>query len=198
MQSVPKMMGHIKQYWNPSTLLVSFKLETDMSILEQKALGAITNYGVDMVVANQLATRREQVVVYHKEADKAVLRINPEVDTQVDYISKLIVDHITRDVLKDDGQTDLLAELPEPRATPEHGAKTELYVTGINFETQEDALRAHFEPHGSLTKVKLIFDRSRRSKGKAFVEYASPADAETALEQAHGSVLEGRELTVEF
>ena len=52
MQPVPKMMGHIKQYWNPSTLLISFKLETDINILEQKALSAITNYGVDLVVAN--------------------------------------------------------------------------------------------------------------------------------------------------
>ena len=138
------------------------------------------------------------MVIYHKEADKAVLRINPEVDTQVDYISKLIVDHITKEVLKDESDTDLFRELAEPKGKSEHGAKTELYVTGINFDTEEDALRAHFEPHGSLTKVKLIFDRSHRSKGKAFVEYASPEEARTALEQTHGTVLEGRELTVEF
>ena len=59
MQPVPKMMGHIKQYWNPETILCSFKLETDINVLEAKALSAITNYGVDLVVANQLSTRRE-------------------------------------------------------------------------------------------------------------------------------------------
>ena len=64
MRPVPKKMGLIKQEWNPSTILVSFKLETDMTILEKKALSAITNYGVDMIVANELATRRDAVTIF--------------------------------------------------------------------------------------------------------------------------------------
>jgi len=131
-----------------------------MSILESKALGAITNYGVDMVIANQLATRREQVIVYHKESEATVLKINPEVDIQVDYISKLIVDHITRDILKDDSQTDLTAQLPNDKAHLEQGNKTELYVSGINYDTEEATLRKYFEPYGTLTKVKLVMDKS--------------------------------------
>jgi len=51
---VPKKLGLIKSEWNPNTVLISFKLETDVQILERKALGAITSYGVDMVVANEL------------------------------------------------------------------------------------------------------------------------------------------------
>ena len=58
MDPVPKKLGHVKSQWNPDTVLVSFKLETDLQILEQKALGAIQSYGVDMVVANELQTRR--------------------------------------------------------------------------------------------------------------------------------------------
>ena len=73
MQPVPKMMGHIKKIWNPNTTLVSFKLETDLEILEQKAIGAIQNYGVDIVVANILATRRDRVVVIHKNLMKVEL-----------------------------------------------------------------------------------------------------------------------------
>jgi RNA recognition motif-containing protein len=41
-------------------------------------------------------------------------------------------------------------------------------------------------------------DRSQRSKGKAFVEYASSAEAVKAIEMANCSVLDGRELKVEF
>jgi phosphopantothenate---cysteine ligase (ATP) len=48
------MLGEIKKTWNPKAFCVSFKLETDLSILETKVLKAIEAYGVDMVVANQL------------------------------------------------------------------------------------------------------------------------------------------------
>ena len=50
----PKKLGLIKSEWNPATLAVSFKLETDLEILEQKALKAIENYKVDAVIANEL------------------------------------------------------------------------------------------------------------------------------------------------
>jgi len=67
MQPVPKKLGLLKSEWNPLTTLVSFKLETDLNILEQKALSAIERYKVDMVVANELATRRDQVTIFHKD-----------------------------------------------------------------------------------------------------------------------------------
>lgn len=38
---VPKKLGDIKKDWNPKTILISFKLETDHQILEQKATGAM-------------------------------------------------------------------------------------------------------------------------------------------------------------
>jgi len=61
---VPKMLGCLKQTWAPDALVVSFKLETDDSILETKARGAMEKYSVDMVVANMLHNRHDQVVVY--------------------------------------------------------------------------------------------------------------------------------------
>lgn len=60
---VQKLLGKVKE-WNPRTYLVSFKLETDASLLEQKAKAAIAKYGVDAVVANELKSRRTQVTVY--------------------------------------------------------------------------------------------------------------------------------------
>ena len=37
LQPVPKLLGHIKE-WCPHTLAISFKLETDSTLLKQKAL----------------------------------------------------------------------------------------------------------------------------------------------------------------
>ena len=58
------MLGMIKSEWCPSTYCISFKLETDLNILEKKALGAIDSYKVDLVVANELHTNKSKVIVY--------------------------------------------------------------------------------------------------------------------------------------
>ena len=34
LEPVPKKLAFIKSEWNPNTILISFKLETDMKILE--------------------------------------------------------------------------------------------------------------------------------------------------------------------
>jgi phosphopantothenate-cysteine ligase len=64
---VPKMLGLIASSWAPSSLLVSFKLETDPALLRQKAVGALTTYGHTVVVANLLPTRHTQVDIYRRD-----------------------------------------------------------------------------------------------------------------------------------
>ena len=49
--------------------------------------------------------------------------------------------------------------------------KTEIFVQGLSFDTDESGLRAFFSPYGELVKCKLIMSQGR-SKGKAFLEYA--------------------------
>jgi len=75
---VPKMLGDLKNVWNPKQLAVSFKLETDANILEQKALGAIEKYQMDLVIANLLQTRRTEVVVYKKNGLKTHLKMGDD------------------------------------------------------------------------------------------------------------------------
>ena len=58
LDQVPKRLGHLKSIWAPSSFVVSFKLETNIDIMLVKAQSAIVNYGVDLVVANLLQTRR--------------------------------------------------------------------------------------------------------------------------------------------
>jgi phosphopantothenate-cysteine ligase len=61
LSQVPKVLRKLTSVWAPSAFVVSFKLETDPSILLRKATGAIEKYGVDMVIANVLNTRRDAV-----------------------------------------------------------------------------------------------------------------------------------------
>jgi phosphopantothenate-cysteine ligase len=57
LSAVPKKLRALKEEWCPQAYVVSFKLETDAELLLPKACAAISNYGVDLVVANLLQTR---------------------------------------------------------------------------------------------------------------------------------------------
>lgn len=60
LQQVPKMLDKLVNEWAPRAFVVSFKLETDESILFAKAWGAIEKYNVHLVVANILHTRADK------------------------------------------------------------------------------------------------------------------------------------------
>jgi len=64
LKPVPKMLGMIKSTWNKKTVLVSFKLETDQSILAKKASYSIKKYCCDLVIANLLQTCRTECQVH--------------------------------------------------------------------------------------------------------------------------------------
>ncbi|MDB6026864.1 MAG: putative RNA-binding protein RbpA, partial [Verrucomicrobiales bacterium] len=50
---------------------------------------------------------------------------------------------------------------------------------------------------GAVTSVNLMMDKfTGKSRGFAFVEYASPDDANKAVELFHGKDFQGRDLTV--
>ena len=56
---VPKMLLPLKLQWCPDCFVVSFKLETDPSILHAKASKSLAMYNHEVVVANILTTRKE-------------------------------------------------------------------------------------------------------------------------------------------
>lgn len=75
--------------------------------------------------------------------------------------------------------------------------KKKLYVGGVNYDTSDDALRAHFEQAGTVEEAQIIIDRrTGRSKGFAFVTMGSEEDAQKAIEMFNGKELDGRTLTV--
>ena len=147
-------------------------------------------YGVDMVVANELKTRRNQVVIYKKDKSFEHLKVeNPKFDEE---ISQLIVKHI-REYLALGTTTDI-DELVDPEKASETKHKAyerELFVSSISFGTTEETLRSHFEKFGEVVKVKIV-KKNGKSAGKAFVAYTEESAAELAVKELDGVEVDGR------
>eukprot|EP01018_Ginkgo_biloba_P028843 Gb_39591 [translate_table: standard] len=89
-----------------------------------------------------------------------------------------------------------VACLPSP--PPEIPSK-KLYVSGLSFYTTEESLKNAFSRFGELVEATIIMDRvSKRSKGYAFVRYASETEAEQAIKGMNGKFLDGRVIFVEY
>jgi RNA recognition motif-containing protein len=71
-----------------------------------------------------------------------------------------------------------------------------IYVGNLPFTATEDAVRALFSAHGTVTSVALPTDRETgRPRGFGFVEM-SGTDASTAIGALNGHSMEGRALRV--
>ncbi|KAI5355420.1 PREDICTED: phosphopantothenate--cysteine [Prunus dulcis] len=81
---VPKMLLVLRQDWAPKAFCISFKLETDSKILLEKADMALKKYKMHMVVANELSTRKEEVVVVRSNEKVSVHRNNSLGDNDVE------------------------------------------------------------------------------------------------------------------
>jgi cold-inducible RNA-binding protein len=74
---------------------------------------------------------------------------------------------------------------------------TKLYVGNLSYSVTEDELRELFAQAGAVTSVAVIKDRDTgQSKGFAFVEFGSQADAQKAISRFNGQKLGERTLTV--
>ena len=72
-----------------------------------------------------------------------------------------------------------------------------LFVGNLSWGIGSDALREAFEKAGNVIDAVVITDRaSGRSKGFAFVEMATPEDAQAAIEMWHEQELDGRQIVV--
>lgn len=62
MDQVPKILKPLVEEWTKEGYIVSFKLETDDALLIPKARAALARYGHQVVIGNELHTRKYQVV----------------------------------------------------------------------------------------------------------------------------------------
>jgi RNA recognition motif-containing protein len=72
-----------------------------------------------------------------------------------------------------------------------------LYVGNLSFSTTEDELRTLFAGAGTVVSAELVKDRfTGSSKGFAFVQMSSQAEAEKAITMFNGYSLGGRDIKV--
>ena len=72
-----------------------------------------------------------------------------------------------------------------------------LYVGNLPYETTEDDLQGLFSDVGAVASINVMRDRETgRARGFAFVEMASEADAQNAIDKLHNHQFGGRNLTV--
>ena len=72
-----------------------------------------------------------------------------------------------------------------------------IYVGNLPHEVSEEDLRTAFEAFGAVDKVAIIKDRyTGAPRGFGFVEMATKAEAEAAIEALNGKDMQGRTLTV--
>lgn len=72
-----------------------------------------------------------------------------------------------------------------------------IYVSNLSFNVEDDDLRGFFEEYGEVISAKVIKDKfTNRSRGFGFVEMAVDAEAQKAIEELNGGVVEGRAINV--
>jgi RNA recognition motif-containing protein len=74
---------------------------------------------------------------------------------------------------------------------------TRLFVGNLSYQTAENDLQDYFAQAGTVTSVNLMMDKmTGKSRGFAFIEFASTEEANKAVEEFHNKEVQGRSLTV--
>jgi cold-inducible RNA-binding protein len=72
-----------------------------------------------------------------------------------------------------------------------------LFVGNLSYQTMENDLQEYFSQAGVVTSVNLMLDKvTGKSRGFAFIEFATAEEANKAVEQFHNKEFQGRALTV--
>ncbi len=72
-----------------------------------------------------------------------------------------------------------------------------IYVSNLSFSTTDNELRKLFSSYGEVSSARVAVDKfTNRSKGFGFVEMGSNQNAEKAISELNGSMVDGRSLVV--
>merc|ERR1719160_659606 len=71
-----------------------------------------------------------------------------------------------------------------------------LYVKNLDDTTDDESLKALFEPFGTVTSCVAMKDDKDKCKGFGFVSFSSPDDATKAVTEMHLKVVKGKPLYV--
>jgi phosphopantothenate-cysteine ligase len=77
LEPVPKFLKQLVDGWAPEAMIVSFKLETDPSLLVKKAQYSLNKYSHHLVIGNLLNTRKWEVVFVSDLDGEKWIRVPP-------------------------------------------------------------------------------------------------------------------------
>ena len=74
---------------------------------------------------------------------------------------------------------------------------TKLYVGNLSYSSTAESLETLFSQSGTVTSSQVVSDKfTGQSRGFAFVEMSTDAEAQTAVDTLNGKQLDGRALIV--
>lgn len=90
---VPKMLGKLRHELAPRAFFVSFKLETDWTLLRKKSKQSIEKYGMHVVVANELHSRFKQVVLIRAQDEYVIRKSHDHLDIEEPLVHAICQTH---------------------------------------------------------------------------------------------------------
>lgn len=90
LKPVPKLVGRIKSEWCPKAYVVTFKLETDPSLLMTKAKKSIEKYKHNCVIGNILEERKTNVSILQSNGKTKDIILNDKKHE----IEEMIISHL--------------------------------------------------------------------------------------------------------
>lgn len=72
---------------------------------------------------------------------------------------------------------------------------TTVYVSNLSYRRDEVGIKKLFTRYGHIKKIKIVIDmETEKSRGMAFVEMSTVAQAKAAIEGLNGEIIDGRTL----
>ncbi len=96
LQLVPKMLRPLVAQWVPHSFVVSFKLETDPSILIKKAKKALATYNHQLVIGNILERRKQEVIFVSQEEETPIILSEQEMASGMEIEQRIVSEIIQR------------------------------------------------------------------------------------------------------
>lgn len=97
LEQVPKFLRRLVDSWAPQAMIVSFKLETDSSLLIKKASEALKRYQHQLVIGNLLQTRKNQVVFVKPDGTENWIELNDDQIKNKVEIESLIIPEVIKE-----------------------------------------------------------------------------------------------------
>lgn len=83
--------------------------------------------------------------------------------------------------------------------TTEKTSNSTVYISNLSYERDRNGLKSMFSHYGEILSIKIIVEpATNQSRGMAFVEMATAAQAKKAIEGLNLKIVDGRTVKVNF